>query len=94
MYQNNQRSILTVGHVDNIPTMQFFAGISRNTQSKSYAIIDGVCPEISNRRIVGYSLTCRIMYIAHYTPLTFGPEKPSYPGSPLNPGRPSFPGLP
>ena len=29
-----------IGHVKNIPTMQFFTGISRNTQSKSYAIID------------------------------------------------------
>ena len=29
-----------IGHVDNIPTMQFFTGISRNTQLKSYAIID------------------------------------------------------
>ena len=24
-----------IGHVNNIPTMQFFIGISRNTQSKS-----------------------------------------------------------
>ena len=30
-----------IWHVNNIPTMQFFPGISRNTQSKSYyAIID------------------------------------------------------
>ena len=26
---------LPIGHVSNIPTMQFFTGISRNTQSKS-----------------------------------------------------------
>ena len=26
---------LRIGHVNNIPTMQFFTGISRNTQSKS-----------------------------------------------------------
>ena len=25
----------TIAHVNNIPTMQFFTGISRNTQSKS-----------------------------------------------------------
>ena len=25
-------------HVNNIPTMQFFTGISRNTQSKSYML--------------------------------------------------------
>ena len=31
-----------IGHVDNIPTMQFFTGIFINTQSKKilYAIID------------------------------------------------------
>ena len=34
---------LLLGNVRNIPTMQFFTGISRNTQSKLYnAIIDGV----------------------------------------------------
>ena len=27
-----------IGHVRNIPTMQFFTGISRNTQSKSYML--------------------------------------------------------
>ena len=27
-----------IGHVNNIPTMQFFIGISRNTQSKSYML--------------------------------------------------------
>ena len=27
-----------IGHVNNIPTMQFFTGISRNTQSKSYML--------------------------------------------------------
>ena len=29
---------LQIGHVNNIPTMQFFTGISRNTQSKSYRL--------------------------------------------------------
>ena len=28
----------SIGHVNNIPTMQFFDGISRNTQSKSYML--------------------------------------------------------
>ena len=33
-----------IGHVNNIPKMQFFTGISGNTQSKSYyAVIDRVC---------------------------------------------------
>ena len=29
---------LIMGHVNNIPTMQLFIGISRNTQSKSYML--------------------------------------------------------
>ena len=29
---------VTIGHVNNISTMQFFTGISRNTQSKSYIL--------------------------------------------------------
>ena len=28
----------TIAHVNNIPTMQSFTGISRNTQSKSYML--------------------------------------------------------
>ena len=28
----------TIGHVNNIPKMQSFTGISRNTQSKSYML--------------------------------------------------------
>ena len=28
-----------IGHVNNIPTMHFFNGISRNTQSKSYIML-------------------------------------------------------
>ena len=28
-----------IGHVNNIPTMQFFTEISRNTQSKSYNML-------------------------------------------------------
>ena len=31
-----QRS--TIGHANNIPTMQLFTGISRNIQSKSYTL--------------------------------------------------------
>ena len=30
--------LLATGHVNNIPTMQFFTGISRNTQSKTYML--------------------------------------------------------
>ena len=30
--------ILSMAHVSNIPTMQFFTGISGNTQSKSYTL--------------------------------------------------------
>ena len=30
--------MLLTGHVNNIPKMQFFSGISRNTQSKSYML--------------------------------------------------------
>ena len=31
-------SLRLIGHVNSIPTMQFFTGISRNTQSKSYML--------------------------------------------------------
>ena len=31
-------SLRLIGHVINIPTMQFFTGISRHTQSKSYML--------------------------------------------------------
>ena len=31
-------SITWIGHVNNIPTMQFFTGISRNTKSKLYML--------------------------------------------------------
>ena len=34
--------ILIIEHVSNISAMQFLTGISRNTQSKSYATIDWV----------------------------------------------------
>ena len=33
----------TIGHVYNIPTMQFFIGISRNTLSKSYTLLLTEC---------------------------------------------------
>ena len=32
-----------IGHVNNIPTMQFFNGISGNTQSKSYMLLLTEC---------------------------------------------------
>ena len=31
-------NLAIIGHVNYIPAMQFFAGISRNTQSKSYML--------------------------------------------------------
>ena len=52
--------IMKIGHVNNIPTMQSFTGISWNTQSKSCVIIDWVCLEFPKQCIVGYSLTCLI----------------------------------
>ena len=37
-------SVLTgIGHVHNIPTMQFFIGTSRNTQSKLYMLTLTAC---------------------------------------------------
>ena len=47
----------TIGHVNNIPTMQFFSGISSITLL--HAIIDWVS-ENSEKCIVEYSLTCPI----------------------------------
>ena len=47
----------TIGHVNNIATMQFFTVISRNTRSKH------ICNHflsVSRISIVGYSLTCPI----------------------------------
>ena len=52
--------ILSVGHVNNIPTMQLFAGTSRNTQSTSYMLSLTECLGIIKQGIVGYSLTCHI----------------------------------
>ena len=50
-----------IAHVNNIPTMQFWIGIPRHTQSTPcYAIIDWVCLGISEWCILGYSLTCPI----------------------------------
>ena len=42
-----------IGHVNNIPTMQFFTGVSKNTQSKSYIyiIIDLVSREFRNNAL-------------------------------------------
>ena len=50
-----------LGRVKDIHTMQFFTKISRNTQSKSYAIIGWVCLGFPKWCIVGYSLTCLIL---------------------------------
>mgnify|MGYP001795320705 CR=1 FL=1 len=38
VYRSNYRLDKTIGHVNNIPTMHFFRGISRNTQSKLYML--------------------------------------------------------
>ena len=35
---NNYKTVGTIGHVNIIPTMQFFAGIFRNTRSKLYML--------------------------------------------------------
>ena len=40
---NTSRCLKLVGHVNNISTVQFFTGISRNTQSKSYMISLSEC---------------------------------------------------
>ena len=51
----------TIGHVNNIPTMQSFTGIFRKTQSKSYmlSLTEGVW-EFQNNAFWDYSLTCPI----------------------------------
>ena len=48
----------TIAHVNNIPTMQFFTGISRNTQSKCYH-----CPSVSGNSEI---MHCGILYNMHY----------------------------
>ena len=58
------QSLHLLGHVDHIPTMQFFIGISRNTQSKSYAIVDWVCLGFTESCIMGYSLTWPIISLS------------------------------
>ena len=35
-FTGNVTAQTAIGHVNNIPTMQFFTGILRNTQSESY----------------------------------------------------------
>ena len=49
-----------IGHVNNIFTMQFFTGISRNTQSKPYMLsLTGCVGDFQNNALWdGYSLTC------------------------------------
>ena len=39
---DNFNSHPPIGHVNNIPTIQFFIGISRNTQSKSNRLCMGI----------------------------------------------------
>ena len=47
--------LLSIGDVNNIPTMQFFIGISRNTQPKSYmlSLTEGVWEFQNNACLVG-----------------------------------------
>ena len=70
---------ISIGHVNNIPTVQFFTGFSRNTQSKSYAIIDWVCPGFPKWCIVGCSLTrlITIKMIKHFCIYFFNRDKHS-----------------
>ena len=37
-YVTIKQNIVSIGRVNKIPTMQFFAGISRNTQSRLYML--------------------------------------------------------
>ena len=59
----------SIGHVNNIPTMQFFIGISRNSQSKSYILSLTECVwDFQKRCIVGYSPTCPTHRLVHHSP--------------------------
>ena len=53
-----------IGHVKNIPTMQFFTGNFRYTWSKLNSVSLTVCLGIPKQRLMGYLLTCPIMRIA------------------------------
>ena len=51
----------TIGHVNNIPTMQLFTGIPKNTQSKSYMLSLTECVwDFQNN-----ALTCTIVADCH-----------------------------
>ena len=53
-----------IGHVDNIPTMQFFTGISRNTQFKSYKLSLTECVLEFQRNALWYFCFCfRLMLL-------------------------------
>ena len=62
-----------IGHINNILTMQFFTGISRYTQSKSYAIIDWVHLGFPNymQCNVEYPSTCPIGYVKEYPKIRY-----------------------
>ena len=51
---------VVIWHIYKIPTMQFFAGMSRNTQSKLYMLSLTECVWVVKKCIVGYSLTCPV----------------------------------
>ena len=51
-----------IKHVENIPRMQLFTGISRDTQSKSYMLSSTSVPGNFEWCIVGYSSTWMILW--------------------------------
>ena len=58
----------TIGHVSNIPKMQIFTGISRNTQLKPYMLSLTECVwEFLKQCIVGYLLTSLIVMEGRYS---------------------------
>ena len=42
-FEKKMQRCISIEHVNNIPTMQYFIGISRNTQSKFYMLSSGEC---------------------------------------------------
>ena len=56
-----QLTYIIIGHVESIPTMQFFTGIFRKySVNILYAVIDCVCRGIPKYSIVRYSFMCSI----------------------------------
>ena len=63
IHKNYQRRTLIIGHVNNVPTMQFFTGISRNTQSKPkcyhWVSVSG------NLEIMHYGILINMLYYVY-----------------------------